>query len=82
MSEPSTSDTEQWQVVEAGTGGKTLGTFDTKEEARKYVENRFGESPAPATGRTVWKGEKRPGRSRYILRLREVDPATDQQGDT
>lgn len=78
MCEPSVSDTEQWQVVEAGTGGKMLGTFDTEAEAREYVENRFGESPSPTVGRTVWKGEKRPGRSRYIIQLRKVHAAADQ----
>jgi hypothetical protein len=77
MCEQSGDGTEEWQVVEAGTGGKTLGTFDTKAEAREYVEDRFGESPSPAVGRTVWKGEKRPGRSRYIIQLRKVHAATD-----
>lgn len=78
MCEQSAGSTEQWQVVEAGTGGKTLGTFDTEEGAREYVENRFGESPSPTVGRTVWKGEKRPGRSRYIIQLRKVHTATDR----
>lgn len=70
------TDTDQWEVVEAGTGGKKIGTFDTEAEAQEYVENRFGESPAPTVGRTIWKGENRPGRSRYTLKLRKLSSAT------
>jgi len=68
----SENDDPNWQLVEAGTGGKQMGTFETKDQAREYVEDRFGESPSPANGCLVWKGKKRPGRSRYILKLRKV----------
>lgn len=61
-----------WEVVEAGTGGKKIGTFETEDQARKYIEDRFGKSPSPANGRIIWKGKKRPGRSRYILKLRKA----------
>lgn len=67
-----TDDSPNWRVVEAGTGGKTIGKFDTRKEAREYVEDRFGTSPAPANGRTIWKGDYRTGHGRYILKLRKI----------
>lgn len=70
MSEPGS---ERVKVVEAGVGGKTIGTYESEEEAREAVEERFGDSPAPALGRTAWKGEYRPGHGRYTLNLRPVD---------
>lgn len=65
-------DEATYEVVEAGTGGKTFGPFGTEAEAEEYVEDRFGESPASTAGRVIWRGESRPGRSRYVLKLRET----------